>query len=735
MLSAAVVYMAAAVDHYADTLLRRLEAADEHGAAPVTAWSLVVDAEELVDDVYLLHRAALDLEQTRGSASEVLNALYRRAYRHNADQVLYKLFLAAALPYLQMVWDWVFSASSVRDGCGEFFGSVLGRAVDGPEALVNLESPDTGSRAGNGGGDGPVAAFPSFLGESLVLRVLRAGRARTLLTAVDPGNVLLQVQAPTFADCVRGAHLPRDEFHALVEKMSVFCAEVEGVAAACAEKVGDESTASTEMKATASKAAKCALDQEATINNGLDAPHKDMQLGVCVAATGEFPAAAFDLPVGKNGVSGKSAVCSIRPGVVRAFWSGASGQRVIARPVCGEFELGWPPLSQLVEMLVVTPVERVDVLVQQVVFHYFVEKIALHDHLAALWRYVLLGAGDFADVLVERIELASSQTDADELYFTRPESFSDSAAFARLKDGHSDVLLRQRMHLAECLHSALITCGADSDPLAKRISISVKDQLHDPETNTDGAESLSVPSLPLWESDMLVSYNAGFPLNFIISSDLMGRYSLFFGFFLRVRRAEHCLRRLFMTCRRQSSLQAHSTHAERALLDDSHLCTRIWRFCWEAEHFVRIVGEYEATQVVGSSWTALQARWKKMDGRGRSGGDIWSLRAAIDEFVEESTRRALLGERHAKVMKVIYGALEVIVRLERLLLPAIDPTRKYSRDEVLEFLHKVNESADSLQKRTKFLVVVLQQLVAIGAGSSQPHLADLLTRLNYNNFY
>lgn len=700
VLRSSALYVSAVLEQYCDTMLSRLEE-DFEGEEnrPVTGLSLLIEAEALSDDMFWLLRATESLEETRGTSSEVLDVLYRLAYRHTADQVLYKFFLASAIPYMRMIWDWMFSASCTRDGHNEFFGTVLGADIDGPEVLTSVEGP-----AAELGSAVNVAAYPSFLGSDLVISILRAGRARSLLGKVQPSHPLLEVAVPTFDDVFSAGSVTLSDLNAVLGRLSAYASALEAVSSSS----DDEAVGPEPGKPTSS------LDGSSC--DGLNEDDGDQPFS-----------GVFNFPLEEGLVADLAAKAggALQRRKLGGFWDCTDGSVGLAKPsICGEFEAGWPPLAQLVDKMVLGPLGHVNVLIQHAVFLYFTGTLLIHEHLGALWRYALLGAGDFADVLVERIETTSATIDANELFMLHRRASHDGGKLSRLQSVAHTRQTRQRTHLAECLQSALIASGMGADPYAANISLK-------PVTSDEDASQAS-PSL--WDNRIHVSYEADFPLSFVISPEVLSRYSIFFDFFLRVRRAEQCLRRLFMTCRRQSSLRAHSTHAQRALLDDVHLCTRIWRFCWEAEHFVRIIGEYEATQVVGSSWQALVERQDRMRSL-EKGADVWSLRAAVIDFLDASSRRALLGKRHESVMKVIASALDVVVGLEKLLMPAVDPTMRYDAAEIGEFIREVDLAADSLQRRAKFLVVVLQKLMASGAAASQPHLTDLLNRLNYNNFY
>jgi Gamma tubulin complex component C-terminal/Gamma tubulin complex component N-terminal len=753
VLQAAVTHISGLLRRYANKLLARLEQEHSPGAVPVTSWSLLIDAELLVDDLVLVERAVEEVEElTRGSASEVLNVLYRLACHDIADQVLYKLFLAAAMPYFRMIWAWAFSASSARDGLRrEFFGTVLGKLVDGPEGLYPVGQAPRGSASPRDDGafgcdikQQSAAVFPSFLDRADAKLILRAGRARALLAQVLPKHKVHNIEPPPF-DKYLADTISLDGLGELQHALDGYAARVEhdvcistGGTSNCDEKFGE--------RADAECAASERDDTESC--NGDDTPAGPAD--VSPTRVFAFPDELRDSY--KHKPSARQELAGFSP---RAFGgtgddggqqdnsvNNISSPRLVDLP---SFERGWMPLPLLVRRLAIDPVARVDALVQREVLDYFVRHVRVHEHLETVWKYVLLGAGDFADVLVERIDMASVTADANELFIMHQMARDEmSNTYVHASSASSGFALRQQTHLAECLQAALNMSGGDENPFCSRLSIdlpakrevfSFDDSLDERADDTsDGKESHYASSRSLWKSKMQVGYQAEYPLSFIVSAEVMEGCSVFFNFFLRLRRSERCLRRLFMIFRRQSSLRQHSTHAH-ALLVDTHLCTRVWRFCWEAQHFVRIVGEYEATQVLRTSWSSLL----EGDGSAKS-RTIWGLRHAVHGFLADSTRRALLGARHVSIMRIIAGVLDEIVRVELVLLPASDPSLTHDRDAMNRFIRAVDEAADGLQRRARFLVDVLQKLLsspAAGRGMSGSHaeLADLLNRLNYNGFY
>jgi Gamma tubulin complex component C-terminal/Gamma tubulin complex component N-terminal len=779
VLQSAALFIGSVLDQYADLLLQMLDqdawTSGPRGHCPVTPWSLLIDAERFIDDLETIADVVADIEQTRGSARDVLDVLYRAACRHNADQVLYKLFLAAAMPYLRMMWDWSFSASTVRDGRGDFFGTVLGLEANGPELRL-FPSKETGESS-----EIPCdkREYPCFLSQATAQRILRSGRARALLAGFDPDNRLLQVTPPVVdsvldesvsIEGLRDLQGRLDRYVAIVQqapgKIGVSIENIDGptphklislehLNAVISNAVTTHESRETDLGHGSSDSVTHYASQydtdvpdvirdEFSIDRSLFGTSCDLKFN-----SGRSHRSVFGFPAEEckdfetKRITANFFFGSFKGNCpVAVDKSYAKDQTSQHSPIQFCYERWWPPLPSLLESVAVAPIDRVDSFVQRDVLHYFVNELKVQSHLDALWKYVLLGAGNFADALVLCIDGRISAAEVITVDVAHNDILTEHDTFVRSSSGPSGLASRQRAHLAACLQNALSISGGDTDPLTCRLSLDV-DLVVIEATEGDATDAFqsSVQSGPdvssppsIWDRNIKIEYKAEFPLSFVISPEIVDQCSVFFNFFLRVRRAENCLRRLFMTFRRQSSLRAHSRNPE-ALLEDGHLCTRVWRFSWEAEHFVRIVGGYEATQVLNLSWSALRSGGSWRQHELDQGGNIWKLREAVFQFLDESARRALLDDKHRNVMRVIVGALDEIVRVEGLLLSGADPNVRHSRSKLNWFVAEVNKASESLLRRSRFLVDILKKLVSTGASESQPHLVDLLDRLNYNKFY
>lgn len=656
---------------YVGRILRPLNQSDAgHRMDRNVPWSLLFAAEEIIDDMCVLARALCKVEVTNRTACAVIDSLHDSAERERGHEQLYLLFLEASAPYMEMLWDWVFDASCVRDIAREFFGTTLGRSVMDAEELcmsdqdLETEIERSTSRSARG-------AYPRFLSHDTALFALRAGRNRALLQRVASRHFVLQVQSPSFR-----APKSMTEFRSICEELNAFAATLE---TRCVE---DEALHSGEIEE---------MDF---------APRTPTDTLVKEVGPFRLPCSVVedDTPWDSDGITRLFHV-HVQPDCPAPVSSSPEAASVSH----------WPPISLLYGKLLLEPLRRVDAVVQREVVTYFVQDLEVYEHLRVLKSLALLGAGDFAHVLVEQIDAASQTSREHERYIQR--RASAAMTFCGTLGGGSRAL-RNRSHLATCLRAALRLSNADTNPLTERFSLNA----------TSSSES-HVSNL--WDNRMHVEYRVEFPLNLVVSERCISMYSSFFDFFVRVLRVRKSLREMFLASRRNSSLRALRCASSAAALSTRRVCVSLWHFCWQAEHFVSIFGGYEFDQVLGSSWSAFEASWQNIS-------SIWDLRDAHAQYLEDSIRHALLGERHKSVMGVINGAFDIVVNLESKLTAVCAQEGDCSPQQVQDLMDLLVSASASLRRRSSFLIDVLQKLLKSG---SHPHLEDLLTRLNFNNFY
>lgn len=370
------------------------------------------------------------------------------------------------------------------------------------------------------------------------------------------------------------------------------------------------------------------------------------------------------------------------------------------------------PSPVLLSSQLLAPLRKIDKVVQKEVLHHFVYQLRLFDHLRNLRAHVLLGAGDFANELVEQLEIASRTADANERFIHRR---SNASMTFYGGGGVGEKYVRNQAHLNRCLKTALNLYSVEGNPLADLL------QLDSESTTVERGENdrrISAGQSSFWESKMLVRYDVVYPLNVVITEDSMRKYSSIFGLFLRILRARRSLRSLFLISRRIRVWN-------KELLRDRKLAERIWSFCCHAEHFVSIFGGFEMEQVLGGCWTDFENGWA-------TAKSIWELRDSHSAFLEGCIRRCLLGEKHRSVLKVMTGGFEIVVNVDRDVTRVGLADATSSSTEVMNVMDLLVSATASLKRRCAFLTDVLERLLENG---NLPHLEHLLTQLNFNHYY
>lgn len=728
---------------------------DLRSAYEVSPWLLLIEAEDLRNEFLRINELLISIEKTAGSGCEIIDICFNAASEHYNDQTLYRMFVAATMPYFRFLWDWSFNGAYARDTKNEFFGTPCLPNCDGCRPATGSDSVTRGFPSSRCS-EAPRPVHPCLLNRETAHVVLRCGQARALLGRLCPKHPLLNI---AFPDCEKhmADTVSIDTLQQLTESVMSFASSAENCVHGNwfvdeADNV-DACDDSQECKPRLSPSAPGGGNLQLSFNHDTGSklgqifalPRDDGGSGTAVRCFEEQP----------KGELIRHAACSTA--AFHEFWSPEVNRSAFrdvpaealnlfantlqapfsTRSLC--FERDWPPLPDLISSLAIEPIVRVNAVIQRQVFLFFVEQVKVMIHLEKLWKFALLGAGDFAFALVESIDGCGECPTAGTSRTRRSGLISDAQLTQRQNRRNRLTTLR-RVRLAQCLSAALSMCGADADPHVRRFSIDVGDE--DSE-QTDFADGGSVVDCDdehgihsahnLWEGDMKVRYITEFPLDLVITPGVLARFSVFFNFFLKIRRAERCCRRLFMTFCRQRSLRTNSINGCQ-LSNDAQLCSRVWRFCWEAQHFVRIVGDYEATQVVSLSWKTLVSRYEEMLSDVHN-SDVWCMRQCVHDFLDDAARRALLEERQQNVLRVILSALDIVVQLDDTLRRAVASGVGCGDISVDAYVRDVNLCIHNLQRRSKFLVAILQQLVARSSTQEHQHFCDLLIRFNYNNFY
>lgn len=645
-------------------------------------WAILGTAEMFFDDMCIIADILLEVENSDGCICAIINLLSDSSVCRPGNKLIQDLLSRVLTAYLENIWDWVFEGSSARDVRNEFFGTSLGLSMTASEALVPWEEKTDQCETG-------TAYYPKILNHENALFLLHAGRTRALLQhfglhsgslSLCPPEVKLENYDISFIDICRD--------------LTSF-----------AEKVTSGFQQRPELCNRKKSNPNPILQNEHILS---ESAYSWSPSGGSnqVVSSHNMPSSCFSLPEYEPDYSFQEGGKNIKL-FSNVLEDGSNTSFQGAIHIISEPHLqNLLPLQIMFRDFIVEPLTKIDGAVQRKVMDCFMHDLHLCEHFKNLRCHALLGAGDFASVLVDQLEVATRTSDANERYIQRHASTSKTFYGS---SGPGGRYLRDRNHLNRCLKTALNLCNSVHNPLSDLLSL---EAINDAE-NEKGS---------LWDCTMDLRYNVGFPLNVILSDEAMSAYSLIFDFFVRVLRAKKSLRRLFMLSRRNSVITRSS---DGSVLRNRQLTTCLYQFCWQAEHFVSIFGGFEMEQVLGSAWGEFESSWGTVK-------SVWELRDSHNKFLEGAIRRCLLSERHKSVLSVMSGGFDIVVQLEREMSRICQAGIPNSISGATNTVDLLVSSSVSLRRRSAFLTDVLERLVGSG---NLPHLEDLLTRLNFNHFY
>ena len=189
------------------------------------------------------------------------------------------------------------------------------------------------------------------------------------------------------------------------------------------------------------------------------------------------------------------------------------------------------------------------------------------------------------------------------------------------------------------LQSALNSIQAD-DYFASRLSFYVKETPGRPgSVSNSQLEALQCFTL---------RYRVGWPLNLILTEEVMDDYSQIFSFVLQLRLAAWALEDVYIDLMRDFPCQWHAVHIARHSI----------------YHFVQSLQNYVMSQLLTLAWTEFLTELKK---NARSLDDLYDIHS---NYVYRAKSRLLLTPRNASLMKIIRDALGLALKFRGLLVSA-----------------------------------------------------------------
>lgn len=347
------------------------------------------------------------------------------------------------------------------------------------------------------------------------------------------------------------------------------------------------------------------------------------------------------------------------------------------------------PLSVTVAQSVVAPIIAQAQLVDAAAAEVFLGRLQLGDHLRALRRYALMGAGHTMSL------------------------FCDALVASLTADGELDLVKpnwRVPGNLTAALSAARSQTGLEDDKFGDSFTYTVRRQGE--RAGDDDAEPWTLYALDFVQP----RYSAPWPLSEVITGASRRAYYKAHTFLLRMRRVSFEARRMWIAVK-------HSTRAQRSLSpQDAAFLRWVHLFRREITHFLDTFESYVSSQVLDVCWSSFMT-WLAEDAV-----DVRSIRAAHDRYVDMILRRCLLGPDAPQGMAVLTALFESILRFCSLVHG--HPLDKPFPSELAE---EMVGTQRSFRRYIRFLCKVLRRLANRGAGFT--HMKDLLARLDFSGFY
>ncbi|KAK9220222.1 hypothetical protein WN943_008870 [Citrus x changshan-huyou] len=319
----------------------------------------------------------------------------------------------------------------------------------------------------------------------------------------------------------------------------------------------------------------------------------------------------------------------------------------------------------------------------------------LMDELAVLRAIYLLGSGDllqhFLTVIFNKLDKGENWDDDFELNTLLQESIRNSADGKLLSAPDSLEVLITESH------------GSNSDEQPSMANLaSTPRKSHPHSFGIDGLDLLKF------------TYKVSWPLELIANMEAIKKYNQVMGFLLKVKRAKFALDKAWRWMWKG-----------RSLATNSHSHKRHWLVEQKLLHFVDAFHQYVMDRVYHSAWREL------CEGMAAAG--------SLDEVIEVHEAYLLSIQRQCFVAPDKLWAL-IASRINSILGLALE---FYSIQQTLSSSGAVSAikarcemEVDRIEKQFDDCIVFLLRVLSFKLNVGHfPHLADLVTRINYNYFY
>ncbi|CAF0800134.1 unnamed protein product [Rotaria sp. Silwood1] len=222
-------------------------------------------------------------------------------------------------------------------------------------------------------------------------------------------------------------------------------------------------------------------------------------------------------------------------------------------------------------------------------------------------------------------------------------------------------------------------------------------------------------SLSLLDSTLLdyfdLIYTIQWPLNIVISQDMLEKYKIIFRFLLRILIVKQVLSEIWIILK--------SCKQQNATLSKLH------QYRHHMQHFMTVLINYITNQVIQISWIEFMRKIQKAK-------HINEIAAAHNEYLDRTMLNCLLTPNAAPILNEVNRVLTLIIRFRCQLKTfswILNATYTDPSDTSVQALRTTFEK---YHIAVLSLFKVLSKLVEKGYKTS---LSDLLIRLNYNGYY
>ncbi|XP_028414465.1 gamma-tubulin complex component 6-like [Dendronephthya gigantea] len=320
-------------------------------------------------------------------------------------------------------------------------------------------------------------------------------------------------------------------------------------------------------------------------------------------------------------------------------------------------------------------------MVNSAVVRYFMDNLKLVEHFETLKKFLLMEDGEFSYSLTQQLfeKISTGVT---------PEQLCCISSLNSI--------------MAQSIQSSVYACRSENSSSLSFVLKSIPDIF-----KRNDVKVLDFIGL---------RYKIQWPVNIIITENCITKYNRIFAFILRLKRIAWILQDIRYSLKRIDKCASNSPQLRKI-----HL------FRHEMSHFVNDVQGYISNQILHVSW---QEFLNSLEHNVRNLDDLHDCHA---DYLNKSLFRALLNKKAAPVMNIITDQIFTkVLKFHTQLVSSSWSVDQSSGLVVHPAFSLLCSTYESFKESTCFLLTVINKLVNRGY---QPHLEELLLRLNFNSYY